>query len=118
MTIVDRQHAAEVVTDKGRVYKFDAIECMVNYLGQERETNFAFRLVNDFNAPGEWVDATTAHYLISPNLPSPMGAYLSAFATPEAAREMQAAKGGEVFEWPALNRHLKKEGIVRFSEFE
>ena len=34
MTIVDKQHAAELVTDKGRVYKFDAIECMVNYLEQ------------------------------------------------------------------------------------
>ena len=29
MTIVDRQHAAEAVTSKGKVFKFDAIECMV-----------------------------------------------------------------------------------------
>ncbi|MCB0620489.1 MAG: hypothetical protein KDC41_17650, partial [Saprospiraceae bacterium] len=28
MTIVDRQHAAEAVTGKGRAYRFDAIECL------------------------------------------------------------------------------------------
>lgn len=31
MTIVDKQHAAQVVTKKGKAYSFDAIECMVHY---------------------------------------------------------------------------------------
>ena len=34
MNIVDRQHAAEAVTHKGRVYTFDAIECMMNYVNR------------------------------------------------------------------------------------
>ena len=29
MTIVDKQHAAEIVTKKGKPFKYDAIECMV-----------------------------------------------------------------------------------------
>ena len=29
MTIVDRQHAAEFVTKKGKAFKFDATECMM-----------------------------------------------------------------------------------------
>ena len=33
MTIMDKQHAAELVTDKGKVFPFDAIECMIHYLG-------------------------------------------------------------------------------------
>ncbi len=32
MTIVDKLHAAEVVTNKGKVYKFDATECMINFM--------------------------------------------------------------------------------------
>ena len=32
MTIVDKVHAAEIVTKKGKVYKFDATECMVNFI--------------------------------------------------------------------------------------
>jgi copper chaperone NosL len=31
MTIVDKVHAAEIVTKKGKVCKFDATECMINY---------------------------------------------------------------------------------------
>ncbi len=41
MTIVDKQHAAQMVTEKGRVYKYDAIECMLNDLktGTDRPYN-------------------------------------------------------------------------------
>lgn len=115
MTIVDQQHAAEVVTDKGKVFMFDAIECMANYIEQERETNFAFVLVNDFDTPKSLIDAHTSHYLISPNLPSPMGAFLTAFADENSAKEMQKAKGGELFNWENLQTHLKEEGVVRYS---
>lgn len=30
MNIVDVQHASEIVTKKGKVFKYDAIECMLN----------------------------------------------------------------------------------------
>src|SRR5690606_41500698 len=32
MTIVDKLHAAEIVTNKGKIYKFDASECMINFM--------------------------------------------------------------------------------------
>ena len=32
MSIVDQRFAGEVVTQKGKAYKFDAVECMVNYI--------------------------------------------------------------------------------------
>lgn len=112
MTIVDRQHAAEVVTQKGRVYKFDAIECMSSYIQREGEDQFALLLVNDFLAPGELIDARTATYLISPAIPSPMGAFLTAFREVETARQMQSEKGGDLFDWTDLQRHLQSEGMV------
>lgn len=112
MTIVDRQHAAEAVTKKGRVYQFDAIECMINYLDQAgNDGDYAFLLVNDYAAPGELVDARTSTFLISPQLPSPMGAFLSAFAGETAAREMQVAKGGDLYDWTTLRAHFKQEQI-------
>lgn len=118
MTIVDQQHAAEVVTDKGKVYMFDAIECMANYIEKERTTNFAFLLVNDFDTPKSLIDATTSYYLISPNLPSPMGAFLTAFEHKNSAINMQKIKSGELFNWDDLQNHLKKQGVVHFSEYE
>ena len=113
MTIVDAQHGAEAVTAKGKVFMFDAIECLANYVEQEQGTAFAYLLVNDYHAPKELINATESHYLISQNLPSPMGAFLTAFRDKAAAYEMQKAKGGEVFEWDGLLAYLKEKGIVK-----
>ncbi len=109
MTIMDRQHAAESVTEKGRVYKFDAIECMVDYvLEHENDTPFGILLVADYARPGELVNAQTATYLISPNLPSPMGAFLTGFGSQAEAEKVQAEKGGELLDWEALKLRRNK----------
>ncbi|MCG8326861.1 MAG: nitrous oxide reductase accessory protein NosL [Chitinophagales bacterium] len=106
MTIVDQQHAAEVITSKGKAYKFDAIECMVNYLGEEPEQTYAFQLVNDYQQPKELIPAEESFYLISEAIPSPMGANLSAFETKAKAKAVQAEKGGNVYSWNALQQQL------------
>ncbi|MEK7254793.1 MAG: nitrous oxide reductase accessory protein NosL, partial [Bacteroidota bacterium] len=90
MTIVDEPFAAELVTKKGKVFKFDAIECMVNYLKDKGEDEFAHLLVRDFESPKDWQEARQSTYLVSPNLPSPMGGNLSAYKTEAAAKAMQA----------------------------
>ncbi|RMH11558.1 MAG: hypothetical protein D6698_16190 [Gammaproteobacteria bacterium] len=107
MTIVDRQHGAEAVTDKGKVYKFDAIECMVNYLKQNPDQEWAYLLVNPFENPGDFFPAQEATYLISPNLPSPMGAYLTAFASEAEAQAVQAEKSGDLLGWQDLPERLR-----------
>lgn len=104
MTIVDRQHSAEIVTEKAKVRKFDAIECMINYDREHSETPVALYLAADFNSPGKLIDATKATYLISEQLSSPMGANLSAFSSPEAALEKQQEYGGRTLDWESLNK--------------
>lgn len=106
MTVVDRQHAAEVVTSKGKVYVFDAIECMVNYIDKNDDTNYAFLLVNDFENPSVLMDAQSSHFLISKAIPSPMGAYLSAFEYEGNASKMQVAKGGNLYDWKGVQEKI------------
>lgn len=107
MTIVDPQHAAEAVTGKGKVFKFDAIECMVHYLGEEEGVEYALLLVNDYEKPAAFIPAGSSHYLISQAIPSPMGAFLSAFETAGRAQAVQSEKGGEVFDWNGLRARMK-----------
>ena len=108
MTIVDRQHASELVTTKGRAYKYDAIECMVHALQDEfKDTEMAYYLVADFNRPGELVDATKASYLVSEQLQSPMGANLSAFLNEEAAKNAQEKFTGDTYSWKEIQEHVK-----------
>lgn len=106
MTIVDKQHAAQFMTKKGRSYAFDASECMLNHLKKIDQSTVAQFLVNDYNAPGETIDATEATYLISENIPSPMGQFLTAFATVKEAKHAQKGNQGELFTWEALRKRF------------
>jgi copper chaperone NosL len=107
MTIVDKVHAAEIVTKKGKVYKFDASECMINFLGAFDTSEIKLYLSNNYSEPEVLIDATKASFLISENVPSPMGEFLSAFKTEEEAQKMQSEKGGTLYTWNLLLAHLK-----------
>jgi copper chaperone NosL len=106
MTIVDQQRAAEIVTLKGKVYKFDAVECMVHSKGEIGTENIALYLCNTFNKPADLADATTAGFLESEALPSPMGANLTAFTNVEEATMAMEEYGGKVYLWESLLTYL------------
>ena len=111
MTISDRRHGALFVSDKGRTYKFDAVECMIESLtpGEKfADTKVHSFHVVDYSRPGVVVDAASATYLVSAAVPSPMGANVSAFEAHASADSIQAAKGGDVMNWDAIRDHLIK----------
>ena len=107
MTIVDKIHAAEIVTKKGKVYKFDATECMVNFIEEFDASQVELFLSNDYTKPEALIDATKATFLISKNVPSPMGAFLSAFENKADAEAVQKEKGGDLYTWETLLIKLK-----------
>nr|WP_299384009.1 nitrous oxide reductase accessory protein NosL [Allomuricauda sp.] len=102
MTIVDAQHAAQLVTKKGKVFKFDAIECMLNHMETIDSNTVALKLCNHYNQPQELIDATEATFLISKGIPSPMGAYLTAFTSRERAQVAQKEHEGKLYTWNEL----------------
>jgi len=106
MTIVDKIHGSELITDKGKVFKFDATECMLNYLDDDNDLQVKTLLTNYYEAPTEFINVENATFLISENLPSPMGAYLTAFKTKETAKKVQIEKGGELYNWESLKDKL------------
>jgi len=109
MTIVDQQHAAQLVTQKGKVYKFDAAECMINSLSDFDEDTVAQFLVTDYANPTVLIDATTATFIVSPEIPSPMRANLSASKSKESAIAILGAKKGELYSWEEIQHYLKNQ---------
>lgn len=107
MTIVDKVHAAEIITQKGKVYKFDASECMINFTKDFDASEIKQYLTNIYTEPEILIDATQATFLISENIPSPMGAFLTAFKTQEDAKKVQNEKEGTLYTWNELQIHLK-----------
>ena len=108
MTIVDKIHGSELLTDKGKVFKFDATECMLNYIEENKNLRIGSLLTNYYEFPAEFVTVQEATFLISEKLPSPMGANLTAFKSNAIAEEILTEKGGQLFTWETLKVHLKK----------
>lgn len=102
MTIVDKQHSAQVVTTKGKAFKYDAVECMMNHIRDWEEQEIKYFLVASFNDPGKLVDAQNAHYLITEHIPSPMGKFLTAFEQQANRDELHREYGGSLLDWEGL----------------
>ena len=107
MTIVDQQHAAQYVTKKGKQYKFDAIECMVNQLSETDRSKIGIMLISNYGQPANMTDASSATYLISQEIKSPMGAFLSGFSSKEAALKTMEENGGDIYSWTELLNKFK-----------
>lgn len=88
MTIVDPKFAAEIVTQKGKSFKFDDVACLVNYLKETKvpEADLAFVLVDQYNKLGQLVDARQAVYVSGDVIRSPMMGNTAAFSDAESAR--------------------------------
>jgi copper chaperone NosL len=108
MTIVDSQHAAEIVTVKGKAFKYDAIECMIDDLKDWDEPEVKFHLINDYSDPGELIDATTAHFVITQSIPSPMGRFLTGFGNAEQRNQVLKNTDGLVFDWNQLITYFQE----------
>lgn len=108
MTIMDRRYGTEIVTNKGKAYKFDSVECLVDYLkkNEQDSAEFKFILVTPFNQPGKLVDAAQSYVLHSKNLPSPMGLFLTAFESEATALQYKDEFGGRVYCWKRLNKEF------------
>ena len=107
MTIVDKTHSAEIVTKKGKDYKYDAVECLVNDIAKKEENSLAFILVANYANPGELIDATQATFLISPAIKSPMGANLSAFTNQQSIDQVLPNIKGKLYTWSTLKDKFK-----------
>ncbi|MBZ9728726.1 nitrous oxide reductase accessory protein NosL [Salegentibacter sp. JZCK2] len=78
MTIVSQAYSAQAVSQKGKQYKYDAIECMVNDQLQHKY-DMSVNLVANFEQPGTMVDVNKAGFVINDSIKSPMGGNLAAF---------------------------------------
>lgn len=105
MTIVDKRYAAELVTEKGKVFKFDAVECMINYRSEHTETTFAHTLVSTYDSK-ILTDAAACVYLRSENLPSPMGMYITAISEKSTAEKLKQDQGGQMYSWEELKKNF------------
>ena len=120
MTIMDHRYEAELVTQKGKIYTFDAAECLIDFIynNQEMEAEARYLLVTPYNTPDYLADAKQAIFLVSREMPSPMGAYLTSFLNDSTAGKFQQEKGGTLYHWEELYSDFRsiKRNVINESE--
>lgn len=99
MNISDQRFGAELVTIKGKIYKYDAAECMIRAVNLKGEAEFEHILVTDFNKPKQFIDATSATFLISELRPSPMGANLSSYVGKDQIEATMINEEAKILDW-------------------
>lgn len=111
MTIADPKFGAEIVTKKGRAYKFDDVHCLANFLKNRNVplSDIHHTLFVDYNNNDKFVDVHVAEFVISSQLKTPMGGNAAAFGN-KASAESKSAEiaGSKVTNWATLYNILVK----------
>ncbi|MDH7603423.1 MAG: nitrous oxide reductase accessory protein NosL [Melioribacter sp.] len=109
MTISDNKYGTELITQKGKTYKFDSIECLISYMNNFNKEEIHSLWVTDFSKPGNLINAEKAFYLKSDKLQSPMGLNVSAFENMNELNEVKQKHDGIILKWNELLKFAKHE---------
>jgi len=104
MIVMDKRYGAELVTDKGKIYKFDSVECLVGYIDNKKlnEKDYSSVWVGNYSNPGNLIDASKAIYLKNDELRSPMGLNVLAVETQDQFEIIFEKDGGKKLVWKDL----------------
>lgn len=96
MVITDVKYAAELVTEKGRVYKFDDISCANSYKASNTDqAKNGKTYVVDFPT-GKFIEEKKAVFVQGGSIKSPMGGNTQAFSDVAQARKAAANLGAKL----------------------
>lgn len=109
MTLMDQKFGAELVTTTGKVYKFDDLNCFLNYYnsGYEAQEDFTQRLVVDYSNPGKLIQATDAFYVKSGEIRAPMNGQVAAFETKDSMDTFKKQWKGIYLAWGEVMTQYK-----------
>lgn len=91
MAIADKNFGAEIITKKGKVFKFDDTHCLVGFRAEKMDSNDVGEvyLVN-YTEPHNFIKAGDAILIKSDEIHSPMGGNVAAFDNEDAAQKVKA----------------------------
>ena len=110
MLITDKKYGAELVTTKGKIYKFDSIECLIEFSLVENTigdlTNNLF--VTDFSNSKNLINAREAFYVKNDKVRSPMGLNVTAFKDKTLLNNFISENSGNQMSWVEVIELVKQ----------
>ena len=106
MTLTDRRFGAEVVSVKGKIFKFDDLNCLAAWLdtGTLPQDQVAQTVAVDFQGNGIFIDVQKAFFLRNEALKSPMRGDVAAFSDKTALETVKSELGGEAMTWETVKK--------------
>jgi len=100
MTVTDSRFASEIVTKKGKVFKFDDAHCLLSYLhnGQIQKKEVRDIYFADFSDSHSLVNSSKAIFLQSEALRSPMNGNIVAFTNEEIVKQAMKDFPGKILQ--------------------
>jgi copper chaperone NosL len=103
MTISDGKFCSEIITEKGRCYKFDDVHCMVSYHKENSSVKAQYFYVHDFNDNKEFLNLASSYLVEGESFRSPMGGNTATVKTKEEAEKLlKAYPESKIISWGAL----------------
>ncbi|MBS1729915.1 MAG: nitrous oxide reductase accessory protein NosL [Bacteroidetes bacterium] len=104
MTISDNRFGGQIITQKGKAYKFDDTHCLLAF---EKENSILLKDVKEiylinFLEPHNFIPAQKAFILYSKELQTPMGGHAAAYTSSEALQKDLQQLNGKMIAWNDL----------------
>jgi copper chaperone NosL len=106
MTIMDKKFACEWITDKGKVYKFDDVHCLLSF--RKANNNKGTAYINDFTANKEFAKASDLYYVKSDDLKTPMNGNVAAFLNEASQNGFLTNHSGTKLSWSEVEKETVK----------
>lgn len=101
MVISDKKFGAEVITDKGKVYKYDDTHCLVSFLKsnyiEKKEVTSVY--IVDYAQQEKLIDVQKVFFLKGDNIRGPMGGTIAAFETEVSMKQNQKQLQAVIVKW-------------------
>ena len=109
MTIIEELYGSELLTTRGKSYKFDSIECLAAFVARGEVANAKIHdlYFTDFEDAGNLYPLEEMIFVQSKKLKSPMGLNLSAFRTQKTADDVALLYFGETLTWEQVQSFVE-----------
>jgi len=106
MTITDAKFGGELVTKKGKLFKFDDMHCISSFYksGSIAPSEIGGIWFVDFVNPGKFIAEKQSFLLKSDALRSPMGGNIAAFSRMEDLEKFKTTYPGDKVSWEQLTK--------------
>ncbi|MEI6020101.1 MAG: nitrous oxide reductase accessory protein NosL [Bacteroidota bacterium] len=105
MGISDKRFACEIVSKKGKVFKFDDMACLMSYYNENKDNlNKANYYFKDFLYPHDFAKAKNLFFVKGDVVGSPMGGNIAAFSSKDSANAYMEYWRASTFAWEEIEQ--------------